>query len=258
MTAMRVLFLGDLVGNCGRDAVLQSVPKLRRELSLDYVVVNGENVSGGRGILPAVADEIFLCGVDIISGGNHSFQHREVYAYLDATPAILRPINYPSGAPGHGIATTGELTVVNIIGRTFMGAEYDDPFRAADAALKTVPEGQFVLVDFHAEATSEKQAMGWYLDGRVTAVVGTHTHVPTADQRLLPRGTAFCTDAGMCGAVDSIIGDDVEAVLSRFLSQMPTRLPAAKGVGKINGLLIEADRESKRAISIERCDRVIG
>ncbi len=254
---MRLLFLGDLVGNAGRDAVIASVPRLRRELALDYVVVNGENVSGGRGILPQVADDLFMAGVDIISGGNHTFQHRDIYPYLDATPAILRPINYPPGAPGHGVASCGDLTVINIIGRTFMGSDYDDPFRAADAALSRVKEGQFVLVDFHAEATSEKQAMGWYLDGRVTAVVGTHTHVPTADQRLLPRGTAFCTDAGMCGARDSIIGDDVEAVLQRFLTQMPTRLPAAKGQGMINGVVVEADDVTRQAISIVRCDRII-
>ncbi len=255
---MRFLFLGDLVGNMGRDAVVASVPRLRRELALDYVVVNGENVSGGRGILPQVADDLFLAGVDIISGGNHTFQHRDIYPYLDATPAILRPINYPPGAPGHGVASCGDLTVINIIGRTFMGSDYDDPFRAADAALSRVRDGQFVLVDFHAEATSEKQAMGWYLDGRVTAVVGTHTHVPTADQRLLPKGTAFCTDAGMCGARDSIIGDDVEAVLSRFLTQMPTRLPAARGgEAMINGVIVEADDATRRATSITRCDRII-
>jgi metallophosphoesterase (TIGR00282 family) len=232
------------------------VPMLRRELDLDYVVVNGENVSGGRGILPQVADELFACGVDVISGGNHTFQHREIYPYLDSTPALLRPVNYPPGAPGHGVATVGELTVVNVIGRTFMGADYDDPFRAVDAALAGVGAGQYVLVDFHAEATSEKQAMGWYLDGRVTAVLGTHTHVPTADQRLLPRGTAFCSDAGMCGARDSIIGDEVEAVLRRFLTQMPTRLPAAKGPAVINGLVVEADSATRRAVSIERCDRM--
>lgn len=254
---MRLLFLGDLVGHCGRDAVIREVPRARRELALDYVVVNGENVSGGRGILPQVADELFQCGVDIISGGNHTFQHRDVYPYLDETPAILRPINYPKGAPGHGVATIGELTVINVIGRAFMPAEYDDPFRAVDAALAAVPEGQFVLVDFHAEATSEKQALGWYLDGRVTAVVGTHTHVPTADNRLLPRGTAFCSDAGMCGARDSIIGDEVGAVLQRFLTQMPTRLPAAKGTPMINGLLIEADAATRRAVSIERYDRIL-
>ncbi|MEX1102967.1 MAG: YmdB family metallophosphoesterase, partial [Dehalococcoidia bacterium] len=143
------------------------------------------------------------------------------------------------------------------IGRTFMAAEYDDPFRAVDGALESVPEGQYILVDLHAEATSEKNAMGWYLDGRVTAVVGTHTHVPTADTRVLPRGTAYCTDAGMCGAHDSIIGDEIEAVLSRFLSQMPTRLPAAKGAVQINGLVIEADPSTKRAVSIARCDRMV-
>jgi hypothetical protein len=255
---MKLLFLGDLVGHTGRDAVMAIVPRARRELDLDYVVVNAENVSGGRGILPAVADELFACGVDIISGGNHTFQHREVYRYLDETPAMLRPINYPPGAPGHGVATVRDLAVVNIIGRTFMGSDYDDPFRAADAAIARLDrEHQFILVDFHAEATSEKQALGWYLDGRVTAVVGTHTHVPTADNRLLPKGTAYCSDAGMCGARDSVIGDEVEAVLQRFLTQMPTRLPAAKGTPMVNGLVIEADDATHRAISIERYDRVL-
>ena len=255
---MRVLFLGDIVGNCGRDAVVREVPRLRRELALDYVVVNGENISGGRGITSAAAEDLFDCGVDIISGGNHTFQHREVYRYLDETPAILRPINYPPGAPGHGIATVRELTVVNVIGRTFMGAEYDDPFRAIDQALRSVPADGFTFVDFHGEATSEKQAMGWHLDGRVMAVVGTHTHVPTADCRLLPRRTAYCTDAGMCGARDSIIGDDVEAVLSRFRTQMPTRLPAAKGPEAVlNGVLVEADPVTRLAISIQRCDRLV-
>jgi metallophosphoesterase (TIGR00282 family) len=254
---MRVLFLGDIVGNVGRDAVREVVPAARRDLALDSVVVNGENAAGGRGINPSIADELFQCGVDIISGGNHTFQHREVYGYLDRTPGMLRPANYPPGAPGHGVATCGSLTVVNLIGRVFMGADYDDPFRAADAILRDIPDGQLVLVDFHAEATSEKQALGWYLDGRVTAVVGTHTHVPTADNRVLPRGTAYCSDAGMCGARDSVIGDEVEAVLSRFATQMPTRLPAAKGVGMVNGLLIEADEGSKRAVAIERWDRVL-
>ncbi len=254
---MRLLFLGDIVGNTGRDAVRAVVPAARRELGLDYVVVNGENSAGGRGINPQIADELFQLGVDVISGGNHTFQHREVYGYLDSTPGILRPVNYPPGAPGHGVATAGALTVINVIGRTFMGADYDDPFRAVDAALKDVPPDQFILVDFHAEATSEKQAMGWYLDGRATVVVGTHTHVPTADHRVLPRGTAYCSDAGMCGARDSVIGDEIEAVLSRFLTQMPTRLPAAKGTGMVNGILVEADDTTKRALSIERYDRIL-
>lgn len=254
---MRLLFLGDIVGSAGKDAVVQAVPGLRRELALDYVLANGENVAGGKGITPGQADELFQCGVDLISGGNHTFQHREVYAYLDSTPGITRPINYPPGAPGHGTATVGELTLVNVIGRTFMAADYDDPFRAVDAALAGIPDGQYVLVDIHAEATSEKQAMAWYLDGRVTAVVGTHTHVPTADCRLLPRGTAYCTDAGMCGARDSVIGDEIDAVLSRFLTQMPTRLPAAKGPALINGIFVEADPATRRPVRIERCDRMM-
>ncbi len=255
---MRLLFLGDVVGSAGRNAVRQVVPQLRRELELDYVVVNGENSAGGRGIMPAQADELFACGVDVISGGNHTFQHREIYDYLDSTPTILRPINYPEGVPGHGVATVGDLTVVNVIGRTFMGGEYDDPFRAMDRVLATIDPNQFIFVDLHAEATSEKQAMGWYLDGRVTAVVGTHTHVPTADHRVLPRGTAYCSDAGMCGARDSVIGDEVDAVLRRFLTQMPTRLPAAKGPAVVNGVFIEADPATRRAVRIERCDRMVG
>lgn len=253
---MRLLFLGDIVGSCGREAVIKVVPRLRRELALDYVVANGENVAGGKGITQKTAEELLDCGIDVISGGNHTFQQREVYSYLDDTPVVLRPLNYPPGAPGHGIAQAGDLTVINLIGRTFMGADYDDPFRAVDAALAELPPGRFVLVDMHGEATSEKQAMGWYLDGRVTAVIGTHTHVPTADQRILPRGTAFCTDAGMCGARDSIIGDAIEPVLHRFRTQMPTRLPPASGPAVINGLVVEVDDATRQATRIERCDRV--
>lgn len=251
---MRMLFLGDIVGSCGRDAVVDAVPRLRRELALDYVVANGENIAGGKGINEKTAEQLFDCGVDLISGGNHTFQIRESYSYLDSTPGITRPLNYPPGAPGRGIAEAGDLVLVNIIGRTFMGSDYDDPFRAVDAALAGISSNRFVLVDLHAEATSEKQAMGWYLDGRVTAVVGTHTHVPTADTRVLPNGTAYCSDAGMCGARDSVIGDEVQAVIQRFLTQMPTRLKPAEGPAVINGLLIEADNRTKRATSIVRYD----
>ena len=254
---MRVLFLGDIVGSCGRRAVTRIVPALREERSLDYVVANGENSAGGRGITSAIAEELFGCGVDIISGGNHTFQLRDVYGYLDDEPRILRPYNYPPGTPGHGIARAGRLTVINLIGRVFMGADYDDPFRAALAAIAEVPEDSLVLIDFHAEATSEKQALAWYLDGKVAAFIGTHTHVPTADQRLLPAGTAYCSDAGMCGARDSVIGDDRHAVVSRFLTQMPTRLPAAEGPAVVNGLVIEIDETSGRATAIERCDRLV-
>lgn len=255
---MRLLFLGDIVGSCGRDAVVEAVPKLRRELALDYVVANGENIAGGKGITEKTAEQLFDCGVDLISGGNHTFQHREVYPYLESTQEITRPLNYPPGAPGHGIAETGDLVLINLIGRTFMGSDYDDPFRAVDEALAGISRNRFILVDLHAEATSEKQAMGWHLDGRVTAVVGTHTHVPTADNRVLPHGTAYCSDAGMCGARDSVIGDEVQAVLQRFLTQMPTRLKPAEGPAVINGLLIEADDTTRRATSIVRCDRGMG
>ncbi|HMO54086.1 MAG TPA: TIGR00282 family metallophosphoesterase, partial [Tepidiformaceae bacterium] len=203
---MRLLFLGDIVGSCGREAVVRTVPRLRRELRLDYVVANGENCSGGKGLLPRHADELFAAGIDVITGGNHTFQHRDLYPYLESTPGITRPLNYPPGAPGSGIAEAGDLTVINLIWRGFMSADYDDPFRAVDEALQKTPANRFIVVDLHAEATSEKQAMGWHLDGRVTFVVGTHTHVPTADQRVLPHGTAYCTHAGMCGARDSVIG----------------------------------------------------
>ena len=253
---MRLLFLGDIVGSCGRDAVVDLVPRARHELGLDYVVANGENLAGGKGITPKTADQLFACGIDVITGGNHTFQHREVYQYLEMTPPITRPLNYPPGAPGHGIATVGDLAVINLIGRVFMPGDYDDPFRAIDAALREVKDSRFILIDMHAEATSEKQAIGWYLDGRVTAVVGTHTHVPTADQRLLKRGTAYCSDAGMCGARNSVIGDEMDAVIGRFLSQLPTRLPSADGTPVVNGLLIEADPDTGRATSIERYDRI--
>ncbi len=255
---MRLLFLGDIVGTCGRDAVVKTVPKLRAEFALDYVVANGENIAGGKGIMPKHADQLFDCGIDLISGGNHTFQHREIYPYLDSMGGITRPLNYPPGAPGQGIAEVGELTLINLIGRTFMGYDYDDPFRCVDDALARLPKNRFILVDLHAEATSEKWAMGWHLDGRVTACLGTHTHVPTADQRVLPGGTAYCSDAGMCGARDSIIGDDIGAVLSKFLTQMPTRLHAAAGPeANINALLVEADDVTRRATSIVRVDRVV-
>ncbi len=254
---MRVLFLGDLVGSCGRDAVIRILPRLRQQHHLDYVVANGENVAGGRGITPKIADQLFDAGVDVISGGNHTFRYREIYPYLDNEAAILRPANYPPGAPGRGMVELRGLTVINLIGRTFMGSDYDDPFRAADELVAQSKAGNAILVDFHAEATSEKQALGWYLDGRATAVVGTHTHVPTADTRLLPKGTAYCTDAGMCGARDSIIGDEAEAVVERFLTQMPTKLPAAEGPAMINGLLLDIDDSTGRARSITRCDHQV-
>lgn len=254
--------VGDVVGRPGREAVGQLLPGLREELALDFVVVNAENAAAGRGLTVRIARQLLQAGADVLSSGNHIFNVREFASQLNQLDLpILRPANYPPGVPGRGVltlehASVGAVTVVNLMGRVFMPVDMDDPFRAADALLDEVPAGGVVLVDFHAEATSEKQALAWYLDGRVSAVVGTHTHVPTADARVLPGGTAMVTDLGMTGAVDSIIGDDVRSVLSRFLTSMPTRLPvAAGGTAVMNGVVIDIDEDSGRARSIERVDR---
>jgi 2',3'-cyclic-nucleotide 2'-phosphodiesterase len=253
---LRVLFIGDVVGKPGRRALQALVPGLRDELDIDVVVANGENVAGGRGLTLRTATELFDCGVDIISSGNHIWDQKEIFEYLDSEEPITRPANYPPGTPGRGWVTHRGLTVLNLQGRTFMQA-IDCPFRGADAALKVLDPAVPVLVDFHAEATSEKVAMGWYLDGRVAAVVGTHTHVPTADQRLLSKGTAFVTDAGMVGARDGVIGFQIEAVHRLFLTQLPTRLPVEESTREmiLNSVLIEIDDASRRARSIRRIDR---
>lgn len=254
---MRVLMVGDVVGRPGREAVEALLRPLRAELALDFVVVNAENAAAGRGLTARLARQLLESGADVLTSGNHIYNVKEFAQQLDSLDLpILRPANYPPGAPGRGVITLGGVTVVNLMGRAFMPSEMDDPFRGADALLADVPTGAIVLVDFHAEATSEKQALGWYLDGRVSAVVGTHTHVPTADARVLPKGTAMVTDLGMAGAVDSIIGDDVDAVLHRFLTSMPTRLPvAAGGEAVMNAVLIEIDDSTGRAVHIERVDR---
>jgi metallophosphoesterase (TIGR00282 family) len=247
---------GDVVGRPGREAVAALVPALREELALDLVVVNAENAAAGRGLTAKIAKGLFAAGVDVLTSGNHIFNVREFVPVLDGELPILRPANYPAATPGRGVLQVGGATVVNLMGRTFMPVQVDDPFRAADEILEGVPASSVVLVDFHAEATSEKQALGWYLDGRVSAVVGTHTHVPTADVRVLPQGTAYVSDLGMCGAVDSVIGDDVTSVIERFTTSMPTRLPVAGGAeAQLNGVMVEIDEASGRAVSIERVDR---
>jgi len=253
---VRVLFIGDIVGKPGRRAVCALVPALRAELALDIVVANGENAAAGRGITVTTAKEIFGGGVDVITSGNHIWDQRDIIPFLDREAPLLRPANYPPGVPGRGIERFGPLTVINLQGRTFM-YEIDDPFRCADRLLEGVEPGSAVLVDMHAEATSEKIAMGWYLDGRVSAVVGTHTHVPTADARLLPKGTAFVTDAGMCGPRDSIIGVDVAPVINKFLTAMPARFTVAESspAVQLNAVLIEIDDDTGRARSIVRVDR---
>ncbi|MGE0059162.1 MAG: TIGR00282 family metallophosphoesterase [Dehalococcoidia bacterium] len=252
---MKVLFIGDVVGSPGRKAISAIVPRLRRELGLDVVIANGENAAAGRGLTVKTAKEIFSGGVDIISSGNHIWDQKEIIEEMDADAPIARPANYPPGSPGKGMITHAGVTLINLQGRTFM-ANIDCPFRAVDALLEEKPQGP-IIVDMHAEATSEKVAMGWYLKGRVAAVLGTHTHVPTADTRMLPEGTAYVTDAGMTGARDSVLGFEVSASHRLFLSGMPTRLPVEEKSGKLilNSVMIEIDDNTGRAKSIQRVDR---
>ena len=253
---MRVLAIGDVVGKPGRRAVAALVPALRRDLQIDAVIANGENAAAGRGLTGKTAQDLFDAGVDVITSGNHIWAQKEIVEVIEKDDRILRPANYPQGAPGRGMTSVGRLTVINLMGRTFM-YEIDDPFRVAERLLADVPAGQIIIVDMHAEATSEKIALAWHLDGRVAAVFGTHTHVPTADQRLLPKGTAFVCDLGMCGPRDSIIGVEPEPVIRKFLTGMPARFTVAEGspVVTFNAVLIDIDGESGRARSIERVDR---
>ncbi|MBM3451170.1 MAG: TIGR00282 family metallophosphoesterase, partial [Armatimonadetes bacterium] len=252
---MRVLFVGDVHGKPGRRAVAQRVSKLRRELGLDFVVANGENGAGGSGITPETAQELFAAGVDVLTGGNHTWQKREALALLDAEPYLLRPANYPPGVPGRGAVVYERdgkrLGVINLQGRIFM-APLEDPFRAAIEAIEALtPRPMWSLVDMHAEATSEKVALGWYLAGRVTAVVGTHTHVQTADERILPGGTAYITDVGMTGPRDGVIGMDRTTILERFLTQLPARFEVASGPVQFSAVVIDAD-DYGNAVAIQR------
>lgn len=247
--------MGDVHGRPGRRAVARRVPVLRKQLAVDFVVANAENSAGGVGLTPKTAAELFEAGVDALTGGNHTWAKREAYELLDSDPRLVRPANYPPGVPGHGSTVIRKgglaLAVLNLQGRVFM-EPLDDPFRVARAEVDRLREvTPFVLVDFHAEATSEKQAMGYYLDGRVTAVVGTHTHVQTADERVLPGGTAYITDVGMTGPRDGVIGVDREAILQRFLTQLPARFEVASGAVQFNAVLVEADGAG-RATSIQR------
>ncbi|RKY02423.1 TIGR00282 family metallophosphoesterase [Candidatus Poribacteria bacterium] len=252
---MKVLFIGDVVGRPGRRAVREILSRIKE--GYDLIIANGENSAGGLGITPKVADELFSYGVNIITTGNHVWKEKEIYDYLDKEPRILRPANYPEGTPGRGwgiyeLDSGVKLCVVNLMGRVFM-APLENPFRTIDAILERVSgEVKIVIVDFHAEATSEKVAMGWYLDGRVSAVIGTHTHVQTADERVLPNGTAYITDAGMTGPFDSIIGMKKDAVIRRYLTMLPVRFEVAKGDVMLCGVEIEIDDETGKALSIKR------
>ena len=248
--------VGDVIGRPGRRAARALLPGLRQEYAIDLIIANGENAAGGIGITTQTADELFESDVDVITSGNHIWAQREIIPTLDSSPAILRPLNYPNGVPGHGYFIRGEAMVVNLIGRTFIG-NFDCPFRAIDQLLEDLADKKppVIIVDFHAEATSEKVAMGWYLDGRVSAVLGTHTHVGTVDARLLPKGTAHITDVGMTGPLDSVIGDDIDTVLTRFLTQLPYRISVGKGSVILNSVLVEIEETMGRAKHIKRIDR---
>ena len=254
----RILFVADVVGHPGRDAVKAILPALKKELRPHLTVVNGENAAGGFGLTAKIAAELKGAGADVITSGNHAFAQKEFVGELPNLDRVLRPANYPPAAPGQGwcVLEAGghNVLVMNLMGRIFLDP-LDDPFRAADAILSAHPEAKIVFCDMHAEATSEKTAMGWYLAGRASAVVGTHTHIPTADARVLPGGTAYVTDVGMVGPRDGCIGMDKDIVIQRFLTGVPNRFVVASGTVTFNSVLVNIDGSTGRATSIQRIDR---
>ena len=253
--ALNILIIGDVVGKLGRRTVASVLPGLRETKSVDLVIANGENAAGGRGMTTETLEELRSAGVDVVTSGNHIWARREFYPVLDDESApVIRPLNYPDGVPGRGIHRDGDVAVVNLIGRTFMGDSVDCPFRGIDTALASLANASVIIVDMHAEATSEKVAMGHYLDGRVSAVVGTHTHVPTADARVLPHGTAYVSDLGMVGATNSVLGMEYRPVLERFLTQLPNRWdPVKTGPATFNSVFVTVD-DAGHATTIERVD----
>lgn len=255
--AFRVLALGDIVGKAGRRAVVELLDEFRRLNGVDFVVANGENAAGGKGMTDSVVDEILAAGVDVITSGDHVFGRREIVARLDNDPRVLRPANLPAKAAGKGLALLrhGDVTVavINLLGRTFMPPVADNPYEAADRLVAEASQfTNIIIVDFHAEATSEKVAMGWYLDGRVSLVFGTHTHIQTADERILPAGTAYITDLGMTGPYESVIGRKKERILGHLLTGMPTPFDVANGDIRMCGVVVDIDRQNGHALAIRR------
>lgn len=259
---LKILFIGDIFGEPGRMALERLLPRLRDEVAADLVVANGENAAGGLGLTARLARELWGCGVDVITLGNHVWKQRDLLPVLDEEDRVLRPANFPPGVPGHGHviveAAGAKIGVVNLQGRVYMN-ELDDPFRCLDGLLAgPLAAADCVVVDMHAEASSEKQALGWYVDGRAAAVVGTHTHVQTADEKILPQGTAYISDLGLTGPHRSVIGMDPRAAIRRFITQQPMRFKVAKGDDRLQGALVEVDPSTGLAKSIKRINQAAG
>lgn len=259
---IRILFLGDVVGEPGRKALARRLKGLQEELAVDFTVVNGENAAGGRGISGKQCIELLKAGATVITTGDHVWDQKDLPGYIDTEPRLLRPCNYPAGTPGSGSVVLdtpkGPVAVLNVRGLTFMNPPLDNPFvRAAEEVEKLRAQTPVIFVDFHAETTSEKIALGRYLDGKVSALVGTHTHVQTADEQIFPAGTAFICDAGMCGAADSILGRTVESILRRFLTGMPTTLPVARGDVALCGAVVDIHPATGRALEIRRVREIV-
>jgi len=254
---VKLLFIGDIIGKPGRQAVSRELHRLVDRYMVDLVIANGENAAGGFGITEETANDLYKCGIDVLTSGNHIWDKKESVAFVNREEKLLRPANYPEGAPGRGsglYTTAGgaRVAVLNLEGRVFMN-NLDCPFRTADREIARLQsETPIILVDFHAEATSEKTSLGWYLDGRVSALIGTHTHIQTADERILPGGTAYLTDAGMTGSIDSVIGVRKEEAITKFLSQLPKKFEVAKNNLRLNAVVISVDEGSGKAVSVER------
>jgi len=254
---MKILFVGDIVGSPGRHAAAEILPKLKKKKKIDFIIANAENAAGGSGLTPDIANELFDVGIDVITSGDHIWKKREIYDFLDADKRILRPANYPKTDPGRGVTLVEssdgiKVGVINILGRVFLSA-IECPFKTAQELAKQLREKtSIIIVDVHAEATSEKIALGKFLDGTVSAVLGTHTHVQTADEAILPKGTAYITDVGMTGPFDSVIGRKTDHILERFLTQMPTKFEVATGDIRLQGAIIDIDDKTGNASRIER------
>ncbi len=254
---MKVLFVGDIVGKPGRRAVKDGLPDLVNKLKTDFVIANVENAAGGFGITESIGEEIFSLGVDVLTSGNHIWDKKEAVAYIAKESRLLRPANYPEHVPGYGSIITNtsageKIAVLNLSGRVFMNP-LDCPFKVAEREIPALKEQtKVIIVDFHAEATSEKSAIGWFLDGKVSAVIGTHTHVQTADEKILPKGTAFITDVGMTGPVNSIIGVKKEQIINKFFTQIPTRFEIAKGASELSCVVLEINSKTGMSTKIQR------